>query len=409
MSHNRKEKKMKRRIWEKQSVQLLFLGVIGVPIGAMVGVIDVIFGKVLLQLTSIRQMQPIVLLPFLAVAGAWIVFSYSKFGGTSKKGMNLIFEVGHGQADNIPFRLIPLVISGTWFTHLFGGSAGREGVAVQIGATFSHCVGKKIPIENASHIFLITGMAAGFAGLFQTPIAAIVFAMEVLVAGRLQYQALFPACTAAFTANYVSKALGLEKFSYMLQMDLSFSGTLFLKLIVLGVIFGFVGAVFAKGLQWTKKMAGQYIQSPMMRIVIIGACISVLSLICHMGRYSGLGTNLISDSFHGESLFAYDWLLKLLFTVVTLAAGFQGGEVTPLFSIGASLGVILAGMFHLPIVFVAALGYVSVFGSATNTLFAAVFIGGEVFGYAYLPYFFIVCVVAYSFNGNHSIYSLQKL
>lgn len=400
---------MKQRIWENQSVQVLLLGVIGVPIGAIVGVIDVIFGKVLLQLTSIREMHPIVLLPFLAVAGAWIVFSYSKFGGTSSKGMNLIFEVGHGQEDNIPFRLIPLVISGTWFTHLFGGSAGREGVAVQIGATFSHCVGKKIPIKNASHIFLITGMAAGFAGLFQTPMAAIVFAMEVLVAGTLQYQALVPACTAAFTANYVSKALGLEKFSYMLHIDLSLNGTLFLKLILLGVIFGLVGAVFAKGLQWTKKMAGHYIQSPMMRIVIIGASISVLSLICHMGRYSGLGTNLISDSFHGQSIFAYDWLLKLLFTIVTLAAGFQGGEVTPLFSIGASFGVVLASMFQLPIVFVAALGYVSVFASATNTLFAAIFIGGEVFGYAYLPYFLIVCIIAYSCNQNVSIYSLQKL
>lgn len=388
---------------------LALLGIVGIPIGIVVGIIDVIFGKVLLKLMDIREASPIYFIPFLAIAGVIIAYCYFKFGGKSSKGMNLIFEVGHGDEEVIPLRLIPFIISGTWLTHLFGGSAGREGVAVQIGATFSHWVGKKLPFKNASSIFLVTGMAAGFAGLFQTPIAATLFALEVLVAGTLEYQALLPAFTAAFTASTVSKTLGLENFSFALTAKVTSDFSVFWKLIALGILFGIVGGAFAWCLKWTKKIAGTKLKNPIIRIAVLGVCLSILFLLFYKGRYSGLGTNLIQDSFQGGEIFSYDWLLKFALTILTLSAGFQGGEVTPLFSIGASFGVILAGIFHLPIELVAALGYASVFGSATNTLFAPIFIGAEVFGYAYLPYFFIVCTIAYAFNMNKSIYSLQKI
>ena len=141
----------------------------------------------------------------------------------------------------------------------------------------------------------------------------------------------------------------------------------------------------------------------------MGLCLSILFILLYKGRYSGLGTNIIEYSFNNGNILYYDWLLKFILTIFTLAAGFQGGEVTPLFAIGASLGVVLAKVFNLPIELVAALGYAGVFGSATNTLFAPIFIGAEVFGYNYLPYFFIVSVVAYTFNMNKSIYSLQKV
>ena len=388
---------------------LIILGMIGIPIGAVVGVIDTIFGEVLLKIGATREMNPTYFIIFLPLAGIIIAYCYSKFGGKSAKGMNLIFQVAHGEEEEIPLRLIPFIISGTWLTHLFGGSAGREGVAVQIGATFSHYVGKKLSFKNASNIFLVTGMAAGFAGLFQTPIAAILFAMEVIVAGALEYQALFPAFTAAITASTVSGALGLEKFSFALTSEIVFDWSIFGKLIVVGIIFGIIGGLFAWSLKWTKKVVGDKFKNPITRIAAMGVGLSILFLLFYNGRYSGLGTNLIENSFQGEEIFAYDWLLKFILTILTLSAGFQGGEVTPLFSIGASLGVVLGGVFHLPIELVAALGYASVFGGATNTLFAPIFIGGEVFGYAYIPYFFVVCTVSYIFNMNKSIYSLQKV
>ncbi|HCU2743859.1 TPA: chloride channel protein [Clostridioides difficile] len=388
---------------------LFLLGIIGIPIGAIIGLIDTVFGTVLLKITDIRETYPMYLIPFLSVVGVVIAYCYFKFGGKSSKGMNLIFEVGHGEEEIIPLRLIPFIISGTWLTHLFGGSAGREGVAVQIGATFSHWIGKRLPIKNASSIFLVTGMAAGFAGLFGTPIAAILFAMEVLVAGSLEYKSLFPAFIASFTASEVTKALGLEKFSFALSSKVVFDLSIFWKFIALGIIFGMVGGAFAWCLKLSKRKICNRLKNPMIRIAIIGACISILFLLFDKGRYSGLGTNLIQNSFYGGEIYSFDWLLKFVLTILTLSAGFQGGEVTPLFSIGASLGVLLAGFFNLPIELVAALGYASVFGSATNTFFAPVFIGAEVFGYSYLPYFFVVCAISYVFNMDKSIYSLQKI
>ena len=387
---------------------LLILGLLGIPIGLVVGGIDAVFGKVLLAITDFRNGHPMQLIPFLAFAGALIAFAYLKFGGKSSKGMNLIFEVGHGEEEVIPLRLIPFIISGTWITHLFGGSAGREGVAVQIGATFSHWIGRKIPLKNSSHIFLVTGMAAGFAGLFGTPIAAVFFAMEVLTAGALEYQALLPAVTAAFTASAAAQFLGLEKFTFALtgKMDLAFSDMW--RFLLLGILFGVVGGAFAWTLKYMKNILASHWKQPVIRIFIMGLILSVLLLLLYKGRYAGLGANLIHASFYGEEILSYDWILKFLLTVLTLAAGFQGGEVTPLFSIGASLGVVAGPILGVPSEIAAALGYAGVFGSATNTFLAPVLIGTEVFGSAYLPHFFLVCAFAYMFNLNKSIYSLQK-
>ena len=167
------------------------------------------------------------------------------------------------------------------------------------------------------------------------------------------------------------------------------------------------GGLFAFALHKLKALFAQYLPNPLLRIFLFGVLVSGFSLLCWEGRYSGLGTNLIAMSFD-SGIFSWDFALKWIFTVVTLAAGFQGGEVTPLFPIGASLGVLLGTLCGLPTAFVAALGYAAVFGSASNTLLAPMLIGGEVFGFAYLPYFFVVCAVAYLCNGGSCIYPLQK-
>lgn len=385
---------------------LLFL--YGIPIGILVGLLDVIFGKVLLVITAFRQEHTIYLLPFLAIAGVCIVWAYEKYGKESKKGMGLVFEVGHQEREEIPFRLIPFVMISTWITHLFGGSAGREGVAVQIGATCSQWFGNQVLKKRGTNIFLVAGIAAGFSGLFGTPLAAILFAMEVLVIGRLQYEALILAVSASFVANATARVCGLEKFEFDLGISMHVTPKLFAILLLLGVIFGIVGSIFAYALRKAKEQFKQWIPNEIQRIAIGGVILSIVLLILYQGRYSGLGTNLIQYSFYGETIYSYDWIFKLMLTVITLAVGFQGGEVTPLFSIGASLGCVLAPFLGIPVVFGAALGYVAVFGSATNTFLAPVLIGAEVFGYEYLPYFFLVCAVAYAINGNRSIYPLQK-
>lgn len=401
--------KLSLKHWGKTYFVHFILGIWGIPIGIIIGIMDTAFGKVLLEITDIRGQYPQYFIPFLPVAGVVIAYCYMRFGGKSGKGMNLIFEVGHGREECIPLRLIPFVISGTWITHLFGGSAGREGVAVQIGAAFSHWAGKRLPVKNSSDICLIAGMAAGFAGLFQTPVAAVLFAMEVLVAGELRYDALFPAVTASFAASTTSRMLGLEKFTFALTEELSLDGIMMIRLVAAGLLFGLAGGMFAWALKKTKQILAEKIENPMLRIGLTGIGLSILFLLFYQGRYSGLGTNLIQECFYGGTIYPWDWLFKAALTVLTLSAGFQGGEVTPLFATGASLGALAAGILGLPLPFAAALGYAALFGGATNTLLAAVFIGAEVFGFEYLPYFFIVCAVSYTFNMNKSIYSLQKL
>lgn len=391
---------------KKQEVAII--SVLSIFIGLIVGAVDTLFGRVLIALTEFREAHFLYLIPFLAPVGMLFVYLFLNYGKNSSQGMGLIFRVGHNEEAMIPKRLTPFVILGTWLTHLFGGSAGREGVAVQLGATVSHWVGKIVKGVDASQ-FIVIGMAAGFAGLFQTPVAASFFAMEVLVIGKLRYDALLPTLIAAFVASNTSASLGLEKFSVALDIPVTFDVWFALKLVVLGMAFGMAGWAFSGSLKWAKNALATYIPNAVRRIGIVGVALSILLMLFFQGRYSGLGTNLISFSFNGGTIEMYDWALKLLFTVITVSAGFQGGEVTPLFAIGASLGVILAPVLGIPVVLAAALGYASVFGSATNTLLAPMLIGGEVFGFNYLPYFLIVCGIAFICNGNRSIYGNQKI
>ena len=386
----------------------LRLIVAGIIIGFIVGIIDTIFGRGLLLIGNIRKEYLYYFVPFLALAGLLIVFIYQKFAGKTSKGMGLIFEVGHGTENKIPLRLIPIVSIATWITHLFGGSAGREGVAVQLGATISYKFNKYFDFPNKSKIFLVIGMAAGFGGLFQTPIAALFFALEVLTLGNLQLYALLPAIVSSFVASWTSAFLGLEKFNHFVNTNFAVTPLTFVKFAILGIIFGIVGNLFVYLQNFLKKYLSEKIKNSYYRIFVIGILLSIVFLMLHGGRYTGLGTNLIENSFSGKQVYMYDWILKLILTTLTLSAGFQGGEVTPLFSIGASLGAVIAIFFGLPIEFVAAAGYISVFGSATNTLLAPIFIGGEVFGFSNLPYFVIIVVFAYLVNRKISTYGLQK-
>lgn len=379
-------------------------------IGAIVGVIDAVFGRGLLAISDFRTEHFTYLIPFLPIAGLVIVWMYQHFSETSTKGMTLVLEMGQGKRKEIPLLLAPLVLMGTWITHLFGGSAGREGVAVQIGSVVSSQIEQRFQLCGDRKKMLITGMAAGFGGLFQTPLAAVFFAMEVITAGKMEYGALLNSLVAAYTASYTSHFLGLEKFAVPIQISLNMSQPRVLALVILlGVTFGLIGRFFAVSLKYAKEKMSHFFENPYARIGLVSIPLMILLTLLHMGRYSGLGTNLIAAAFGGQTIFAYDWLLKILLTVLTLSIGFQGGEVTPLFSIGASLGVIAGGGLGLPPEVCAALGYAAVFGSATNTLMAPMLIGLEVFGSDNAVAFVLVCVVAYLVNGNRSIYTAQQL
>ena len=422
---NMAKAKVKEKVmhWISQPVLI----VVALVLGAIVGALCAFFGSILQNVSDLRDAHPLYWIPGLALIGVVIVLGYKKFGKGTERSMDMVFGVAHGKESEIPLRMIPMVAVSTWLTHLFGGSAGREGVAIQIGATLGHNISKKIHIENASKILLIAGMAAGFAGLFQTPLAAIALALEVLLVGYLNLSALLPATVAAFTAYKVSEMLGLEKFSVDLSTlfpDWNVAGLLWnenglniqfvLKLALLGVLFGIVGGGFAKLLSLAKNLAANKLPNAFKRIAFVGIAISLLLLLFWQGRYAGLGTNLIDFCFAngaavGTTVFACDWILKFALTIATIAVGFKGGEVTPLFAIGATFGAWVAAMVGVPLPLAAALGYAAVFGGATNTLLAPIFIGAEIFGFDTLPAFFIVCVFAFVCNGGQSIYAQKKL
>ena len=322
--------------------------------------------------------------------------------------MGLVIDAAFDEEETIPRRLIPMIFLSTWATHLFGGSAGREGVAVQMGAALGRGAGRLLPMQNAKKLLLKAGMAAGFGGLFRTPFAAALFAVEVTAVGRLDLEALLPVLVASLAASWTSGALGLEKFTVELTGLPVLDGPMALRLACLGLCFGLVGALFAIGLGRAKAFLGQRMHNPVARAALVGAVVAVASLACHWGRYSGLGTNLITAAFAGGTVYWYDWLAKLLFTVVTLAGGFQGGEVTPLFSIGASLGVWLAPLAGVPVPVAAAAGYCAVFGAASRTLLAPALIAGEVFGWEFLPFGLLCCAAARVCSGGATIYPAQR-
>ena len=234
--------------------------------------------------------------------------------------------------------------------------------------------------------------------------------MEVIVAGKIQYEALLPALIASYTAAYTSHTLGLEKLYVPLKDTLEISDAgMAVRLIVLGIIFGLTGRLFSFLLAKSKKFFGEKIKNPYFRIGVISIPLALILFLLYNGRYSGLGTNLISAAFSGGMIYSYDWILKLLLTILTLAIGYQGGEVTPFSSIGASLGIVLGGILSISPVHCAALGYAAVFAGATNTLLAPVLIGLEVFGANDMVPFLIVCIFAYLVNGDKSIYGAQEV
>ena len=405
---------MAKRIAERVLVQLrrwrriLVLAVLAAGLGVLAGVLDAVFGLGILALTDFREGHPLMLL-FLPAAGLLIVFLYARWGGDCIRGMGLVFDTVAGKRPSVPLRLVPLAVGSTWLTHMFGGSVGREGVAVQISAAAAGLLTPGLRTARARRHLLIAAVAAGFSGLFRTPIAAVFFALELFHSSVLEYDALLPAIVASMVATAVSGALGVTPGKAVLGAPVPPSSLQTLVVLaLLGVACGLAGWMFVTLLHGLKARLGRWLPNPYLRIALVGALVAVFGLATG-GRYNGLSEGLSGIALAGGELYAWDWLAKLALTAVCLAAGFQGGEVAPLFTIGAALGAVLAGPLGLPVAYAAALCYAAVFAAGTNTLIGPILVGLELFGGEYFGSFFLVCAVAYVCNGGHSIYPQTRL
>ena len=397
------------------AVSVIRWALILVPMAALVGTLCAAFLWSLDAVTRSRFALPW-LLYLLPLGGFMVGLLYHLTGRSVEGGNNLIVEQIHEPGAGVPLRMAPLIFFGTVVTHLFGGSAGREGTAVQLGGSLASGIGRALKLDaNGTRILLMGGIAAGFGAVFGTPIAGAVFALEVLAIGRVEYRALVPCLLAALVGDWTCLAWGIHHGVYRVDAMVPVDALLVAKAAIAGVAFGLVGLAFAEANHalggWLKRIVPYEPLRP-----VIGG-ITVIALVYLFGTrdYLGLGTlaatpnGLTIASFFGPDTHPWSWAVKLLFTVVTLSAGFKGGEVTPLFFIGAALGNALAPIFGVPTGVFAAIGFVALFAGAANTPLACTFMGIELFGAAYAVPIAVACFVAYLCSGHNGIYLSQRL
>lgn len=344
---------------------------------------------------------------FLPVGGFIVGAVYYYWGQDVVKGNNQLIEEFHSPSQIIPLKMAPLVLFGTLVTHLFGGSAGREGTAVQMGGAIADQFTKLFRFsDDDRRILLIIGISAGFASVFGTPLAGSVFALEVLIVGRMRYEALLPSLLTAIIADHTCHAWQVAHTHYSIPNVPHIHADTLLWTIFAGILFGLTSLSFSKIVHFWGDFFKRTIAYPPLRPVVGGAVLAVCILLLGTTRHIGLGVPTIVASFT-EPLAPYDFVLKLLLTTFTLGAGFKGGEVTPLFFIGATLGNALSAFVPLPMALLAGMGFVSVFAGATNTPIACTLMGMELFGAECGVFIALSSVVAYLFSGHSSIYSAQ--
>jgi len=399
---------------------------LAIPLGLLVGSACAMFLWSLERATQTRLAYP-ALLYGLPVAGMAIAWMYSAFGKSVEAGNNLIVDEIHEPGGGVPLRMAPLILISTIVTHLFGGSAGREGTAVQMGGSLASGLSRWLPglTRTDVRIVLMCGISAGFGGVFGTPIAGTIFAMEVLIIGRMSFVAIVPCLIAAIASDQTCQAWNIGHTHYhvatLLRPD--FVGplapmTLLLigQVVLAGLIFGLVSLLFAELVHGLHQLWKRIIPWPILRPAAGG--LLVIGLVWCLGTrdYLGLGVSssdpeavTIVRCFEVGGAHSWSWLAKVIFTAVTLSSGFKGGEVTPLFFIGAALGNTLAMLLGAPVDLFAALGFLAVFAGATNTPIACTFMGVELFGGEFTVYYAIACALAYLFSGHSGIYLSQRI
>jgi H+/Cl- antiporter ClcA len=360
------------------------------------------------------------LLYFLPLGGLGIGLLYHHYGQSVEAGNNLILEQIHQPGGGLPKTMTPLVLFGTLLTHLLGGSAGREGTAVQMGGSIASAFSKRAGLNGLElKTLLMVGVAAGFGAVFGTPLAGAVFAIEVLAIGKLYYAHLWPCLIAAFIGDWACTLWGIHHTHYMIASaapSFQTDNLFFAKVVLAALVFGWISKLFAE-LSHTLQYFFKWVMPVAYLRPVLGGLL-VIGLVHALGTqaYLGLGVTApspdsisIVQAFSAEGVDPWGWWWKLLFTIITISTGFKGGEVTPLFFIGATLGNTLAWILGAPSDLFAALGFTAIFAGAANTPLACTLMGIELFGLEHAGYFAMACFIAYLASGHSGIYLSQKI
>ena len=380
--------------------------ILGLVIGAFCGVIGSAFHIGVHHATELRAEHPW-LLWCLPLAGLGIVGFY-KLTKVEGKGTNSIIDQVH-LGKGLPFFLLPAIFLGTILTHLCGGSAGREGAALQMGGTIGFHTGRLLRLDDRDlRVATLAGMAAFFSALFGTPLAATVFAMMVISIGIMYDVAFIPCLTAALTAYGVSLTMGVEPTRFTVAMP-ELEGWMLVRVAVLAALCAVVSTVFCNVIHIVEHQMDHRIKNSWARAVIGGVAVIALTYLCGTTDYNGAGMEVVTAAVEGGVARPEAFLLKMLFTAVTLAAGYKGGEVVPSFFVGATFGCVAGPFLGIPAGFAAALGLVAVLCGATNCPLASIILAVELFGDGGMLYFALACGLSYMLSGYNGLYSSQTI
>lgn len=348
----------------------------------------------------------------LPVGGLVIAFLYRVTKLSGHADTNLIINSVRTDS-KVPILLAPVIFISTVVTHLFGGSAGREGAALQLGGCIGSFIGRAVRLnEKDMHIAVMCGMSGLFSALFGTPLTAAVFAMEVISVGIIYYSAFLPCIVSALTAYGITILCGLNPTAYTLVGMPDIGAAELLLVAVIGIAAALVSIGFCLSLEHTHRLAAKYLKNEYLRVLVGGSVIALLTFALSFGhntRYNGIGEGVIAAAVSSGDALPYDFVLKMLFTVITIGFGYKGGEIIPTFFIGATLGAVLGPLIGLPGSFAAAIGMVALFCAVVNCPIASIILSVELFGSEGLLYFAVAVCISYMLSGYYGLYTGQKI
>lgn len=388
----------------KASIKWIIFSIVS---GTIIGSIGTLFYFGMSIVTLIREKNSWIIF-LLPIGGLLIVGCYHLFHNEKDSGTNLVLSAIHSD-DRLPLRMAPSIFISTLITHLFGGSAGREGAALQLGGSIGNALGRLFRFdEKDKHIMIMCGMSAAFSSLFGTPMAAAIFSMEVVSVGIMHYAALLPCVLSSLVAFYLADFFGVVPERFILNAVPTFNLGNSATVCFLAIICAAVSILFCISLHQAEHFYKKFFKNPYLRAFVGGCIIIVLTLLVGNQDYNGAGMHMIERCMEGNVI-AYAFLLKIVFTALTIGAGYKGGEIVPTFFIGAAFGCVFGNLTGFSPELSTAVGMTALFCGVTNCPITSLLISFELFGFEGMPYFLLTIAFSYMLSGYYGLYSSQKI